>query len=347
MKISKEKTRISSIAFRIATATSFFVAISAVAAVFLPNTALGAERYVAMPIRALASFFSSLVSLPLFELLILFLPIILMLLLVFIGKGSARRAAESCILLLEALILLYSASLVIPTAASYGRYIAPSATDVDYLGGIYALSVNLGESDFELVGDFSEIKHGVLSAVEDYAKEEGIKYSPPAVKISLMPELLTAAGMLAHYSFISAEITLNGLQPAYMLAFTLAHEAAHFLGITREDEANLFAFSALFESDFPFLRYSAALRGFEYLASPAYSLSREEYGLAYSRLSDFAKNDLIASSAFSENLGHGRLGGISSSINDSVISMRDERGNSSYKNSAALIAAYLASRLGN
>ena len=342
MRINKNNDRILSTGFRVFTAFTFFILFLSIVSALFPTVAGLSDKYIAMPIRVTVSAISGGFPFPLFEILLLSAPILLVFLCFFIRRLNVKRAAMLCVFLLEGLIILYSVSLSIPSSISDKKlHGSADITENSYISAFSALVAELNDHPPDREEPFDKINERVRFAVSDYAQRHSLVYFDPAVKLSVMPELLTAAGILAHYSFISGEITLNGLQPYYMQGFTVAHEAAHFLGITKEDEANLFAFAALFESESSDLRYFAALRGFEYLAAPIYSISKEIYNSALDSLSASVKSDLASSRAFSENLGTGFLGKVSAGANDAAISLRDGRGSLSYSGTAALIAEYL------
>ena len=342
MNLQNDRKGFGRTAFLLLTAFSIFVLLIYSISLISPRVAVQAENLLALPIRRIVSVLSSLFTLPLTELMLLTLPISLPLLLSAISKIDIRRAALISVIIIEILSILYSATIAIPTLSrtkmSHGGH---SLAENDYISAAEILVDTVRAFDLPTEYSFLKICDVATDAVIKYAEKCGMPRAASSVKPSLIPEILCGAGILAYYSFITSEISVNTYQPKYMLAFTVAHEEAHFMGITREDEANLFAFIALSESDDSYLRYSAALRGFEYLSSSIYGIAPGKYSDVYSSLSDSAKADLSKSRKFSESQSSGFFGEISEAANDALISIRDSRGKDSYSDTAALIVEYL------
>ena len=88
--------------------------------------------------------------------------------------------------------------------------------------------------------------------------------SPKPVALS---EPWTYTHVAGVYTFFTGEANVNFNFPDYTLPFTTAHEMAHQRGISREEEANFIAFLVCLESDDDYIRYSAYVNTFEYVAS--------------------------------------------------------------------------------
>ena len=344
MNLKNDRKGFGRTAFLLLTAFVIFVLLIYAISLISPRIAVLTENFVALPIRRIVAILSlsPFVPLPLTELMLLTLPIALPLLLCSMSKMDRGRAALMPVIIIEILSILYSATIAIPTLSrvkmSHGVI---DIAENDYISASAALAADLRAFDLSDEYSFSKICDTATDAVVKYAEKCGMPRVSSTVKPSLISEILCGAGILAYYSFITTEISVNVYQPKYMLAFTVAHEEAHFMGITREDEANLFAYAALSESDDSYLRYSAALRGFEYLASSVYGISPAKYSEVYSSLTDNAKADLVESRKFSEGMSCGFFGKISAAANDALISVRDSRGKESYSDTATLIVEYL------
>jgi hypothetical protein len=74
--------------------------------------------------------------------------------------------------------------------------------------------------------------------------------------------------------------------------FTMAHEMAHGYGITDESECNFIAYLTCIQSDQHFIRYSAELAYWRYLASYYRRLHSESWAAEYAKLDPRLLNDL-------------------------------------------------------
>ena len=93
----------------------------------------------------------------------------------------------------------------------------------------------------------------------------------------MLSELMSYTHITGVYTFFTGEANINVAFPDYTIPYTAAHELAHQRGIAREDEANFVAFLVCNESDDPYIRYSAYLNLYEYVASSLYSADPELY----------------------------------------------------------------------
>ena len=304
------------------------------------------EKYIAIPARTILSFVTAYIPVPLFELFIAFLPIVFAFIIFYFLRSSIKSAKAVLLLCVQALLFLYCVNLAIPAISSSEK--SHGVGDIDDFAVVLAAEFLVNKlSLYEKPSVPTEelLEKSVLSAADLFHKEFFGRKCIPKVKNSLLSEFLTEANILAYYAFPTSEIIINTLQPSYMMAYTSAHEVAHFYGIAREDEANLFSFRALIESDHPYLAYSAALRAYEYLSMPLYNISKEKYNELFRRLPDFARADLAKSLKFSSMLGGGSIEKMSGTANDAILSLRDERGAKSYSNTARLLINYISSEM--
>ncbi len=324
-----------------------FIAVIFILSYRIESLAKFLEINFASPARLFLSQITSIVGLSIFELFIAFSPIIIALAVWKCFRFPIKKATAMLLVAVEVLLLCYGVTLGIPSV--YSNKISHGVGDVSDSDIISAAEwvVSVISSD-EIISapDKEDILEMSLFATKSFFADYPSKaVCAPKPKISLLSEFLTDANILAYYAFPTSEIMINGIQPEYMMSYTAVHELAHFFGITREDEANLFAFRALFESNNQYLRYAAALRAYEYLAYPLYHISYEKYSVLSSNIPKFAKEDLLRSYKFSVLLGNGKIGEISNAANDAALSLRDDRGAKSYSNTARLLTAYIMNKI--
>lgn len=100
----------------------------------------------------------------------------------------------------------------------------------------------------------------------------------PRAKTMLFTPLASMVGVTGSMGPFFCEFTLNGnILPSYYPA-TYAHELAHYQGIAREAEANLYAYLACTRSDEPSVRFSGYLSILPHvLSNAAQLLGKDDY----------------------------------------------------------------------
>ena len=296
-----------------------------------PELASVLESKICLPLRALMSGATSSFAIPIFELLVVCLPILVIVML-------ARGYITGITTVAKLLIIAYIITLGVPARQ-------PSTLDVqgEYTTGDYEVAARIicdGISSLSQAENYSP--SSVVAATMNYAVSAlGVDMAEsPRVKPTAAPALLTEMGIVAYYAFPTAEIITCTYAPDFMTAFSIAHEAMHFFGITNEDEANLFALAALLKSANESLQYSAYLCAFVYVGSVLCAEDRDTYDEIYAQLPDFARESLDDRNAFLKR-GEGKLGSLSDDLNDIAITLRDPRGSESYSHTSSLIVGYL------
>ncbi len=84
-----------------------------------------------------------------------------------------------------------------------------------------------------------------------------LRYRYPAIKPSLLTEVVSYAGYSGYYNPFSGEAQVNTDLPAFLQPFVCAHEMAHQLGYASEGEANFVAYLTALNAKDSFLHYSA------------------------------------------------------------------------------------------
>ena len=129
--------------------------------------------------------------------------------------------------------------------------------------------------------------------------------------------------------------------PDYTSPFTAAHELAHQRGVAREDEANMIAFLVCMESEDSYIRYSALLNVYEYVASALYSADRQLYSAVYQSLSAEVVQEEQAYRAFFDQYRENTAANISEAANNAYLqSQGATAGTKSYNMVVDLTVAY-------
>ena len=225
-----------------------------------PAAAQAVCRVLSDPLRRLLSAVSSLFPFPLFEVGLLALPLVLFLSF-FRGEPSAvLRRVLSCCGILFSLFLLLS---VVPAKRSAPPDPTPP-TDGETTAFVLWLSERANGEEARLPAyagsgtppareTTAELSDAVCAAL---CESRLCPIEPRRVKATLFPGALSRSGLLGYHAPLTGEAVIDPRAPAYTLAFTAAHEAAHQAGVVTEGEASYIAYLALISSPDPALRYA-------------------------------------------------------------------------------------------
>ena len=164
------------------------------------------------------------------------------------------------------------------------------------------------------------------------------------VKPILTKDAMSHLHILGIYSYFTGEANINVHYPDFNVPYTTAHEFAHQRGIAREDEANFIAFLVCLESDDDFIRYSAYVRLYDYVASSLYRTDKDRYYDLLDEMSDAVRGELIADSEVYQRFADNLLGKISNKINDLYLKANGTEGEISYGLVTRLAVAYYADK---
>lgn len=187
----------------------------------------------------------------------------------------------------------------------------------------------------------AEMNDKLLDAYDAFAdKHDFITHADSRVKPVLSSEVMSYMHITGVYSFFTGEANLNVGFPDYTLPFTAAHELAHQRGIAREDEANFVAFLVCMDSTDPYIRYSAYLNVYEYVANALWSADRDLYYKATAHLNAEVKDEMVAYNRFYEKYKESTVSQVSGSINNSYLQSQGTPGTKSYGMVVDLAVAY-------
>ena len=181
-----------------------------------PSVAAFADRYIFLPIRSLAAFFTNLLPFSLFEAgIISFFAIVVAILYRRYLLSCPRQLSEIAATIFVVVFIAYTVTLGIPTAVvrSYTSTEAFSDNDVIYAVHRLAEDLNLDFPTEKI--SVSEIYPTLLCDVRKYAREElGVKFAIiPRAKASLISAVLGRMGTQAYYCFFSGETVYDPEMP--------------------------------------------------------------------------------------------------------------------------------------
>lgn len=188
---------------------------------------------------------------------------------------------------------------------------------------------------------FSDISEKICISYDNFYRENGFpKTFTSHAKSVYFGNVMSYLGLGGIYTFYTGEANANSAYPIYDMTFTAAHELSHQRGILRENEANFMAYLVLSESDDPYLRYSAALNMYQYIASALYRTDKELYYAISSELCDLAKTDINTSNSVTRKYGDTFIADISSFINDLYLKSNGTDGVVTYGRVVTLTVSY-------
>ncbi|MBR5340680.1 MAG: DUF3810 domain-containing protein [Erysipelotrichaceae bacterium] len=159
----------------------------------------------------------------------------------------------------------------------------------------YTLSVERDENGHMKEIDFykTAAKAGKIyeKLEDDYPIFKGSKVR--VKKLSIVGEYLMYNGIIGMFMPLSGEAGVPGSVPLAPLPFTMAHEAAHRLGIASEQEANFCAFMACINSDDEYFKYSGYYEAFTYCFSSLYKVNPEKALELYNKYDEDIKTILV------------------------------------------------------
>ena len=315
---------------------------------------------VAHYVRFALSYLSVLIPFSLFELLIVFSPILLILLVVF----TVRRGTDQ-VKGVRGLMALIGVIALVFTSYIYTLGIGYHTTSVDKKIGIEAKSditkeellytVNIVLDEINAIAPSLTLENGqtrlsystkelserLVDAYDVILKDYPILTNYHSrVKPVYFSTVMSDLQITGIYSFFTGEANVNVEYPDYCLVFTSAHEMAHQRGVSRENEANFIAFLVAISSSDEYIRYSGYLNLFEYLVSALYSLEPELYYGAYESLHDIAKADIRASRIVYNEHKDSILGKINDRLNDAYLKANGTDGVVSYSYVVRLAVGY-------
>ncbi len=168
-----------------------------------------------------------------------------------------------------------------------------------------------------------------------------ITHTYTRVKPVCISEVMSYMHITGVYSFFTGEANINVNFPDYTIPYTAAHELAHQRGIAREDEANFVAFLVCIGSEDSYVRYSAYLNMYEFVASALYSADRNLYFDAVAHLDSQVLDEMSAYNRFYDKYKESTASKVSNTVNNAYLQSQDVQvGTKSYGMVVDLTVAY-------
>jgi len=162
----------------------------------------------------------------------------------------------------------------------------------------------------------------------------------PLVKPVLYSQFMSRLQILGVYSPFTMEAHVNVHVPAYHIPATMLHEAAHFRGIMREDEANFVAWLVAKNSGQAEFMYSGAMLAFVHTMRQLRLASPGCHRRIMDSLTAYVTADLRANSDYWQQFT-GPLATASTRVNDAYLrANRQDDGVASYGRMVDLLLAY-------
>ena len=206
-------------------------------------------------------------------------------------------------------------------------------------------SMTYGQDNFSVMPySLSEMNDKLLIAYDGFCAEHAfIDHYNTRLKPVMLSELMNYTHITGVYSYFTGEANIDVAFPDYTIPYTAAHELAHQRGIAREDEANMVAFLVCINSDDAYIRYSAYLHMYEYVANALYVASPELYNDARSTLDPQVRREMVAYNGFFAKYQNSAAGSVSGAVNDTFLKFQGTEGTASYGMVVDLTVAYYKS----
>lgn len=200
-----------------------------------------------------------------------------------------------------------------------------------------------GEDGFSSMPySFDEMNDKLIDAYDAFCENYSfITNFDSRLKPVMLSEALSYTHITGVYSFFTGESNINVDFPDYTIPYTAAHELAHQRGIAREDEANMIAFLVCISSDDEYIRYSAYLNVYEYVANALYKADKELYRAAREKIDTAIYNEQVAYNAFFKKYSGSVASKVSGVVNDTYLKTQGTEGQVSYGMVVDLTVAYL------
>lgn len=312
--------------------------------------------------RFLLAQITNLLPFSLAETALLLIPVILFIVIRYIWRYrcNTRRSTLVSVVCIFSIASMFMSSFVLVFSAGYRGTELDEKLEIEsvpidkqdlYNTAIYLTSeINKLASEIEFDSDnfsvmpysMAEMNDKLLDAYETFSKEHDfLNTFHSRLKPVLLSEGMSYAHITGVYTFFTGESNLNVGFPDYTIPFTAAHELAHQRGIAKEDEANMVAFLVCIRSDDTYIRYSAYVNMYEYVANALYGADKDLFRKADATLEGSVYNEQVAYSKFFKKYSKSVTSQISGTVNDIYLQSQGTVGRKSYGMVVDLTVAYL------
>jgi len=300
-------------------------------------------------IRSVLSIIMSIVPFSVFELFTILSPLLIIVLVKYIARGKTDYKAR----FYRVLSIIFSiASLYILTVGI--SYKAPSPF-LKYGGAISSDELFFAASALrEQVNSESEFIstepafEEICEKSSEAFSETHLKYGRAVGKLPMpkplaTSKLLSYTGALAIYSFPTGEVNINTNAPRYTIPFTVLHELWHSRGLSGEADANFAAYIVSLDTDYHYIRYSAALSVLEYMLADLKRIDFQAYLSCYNGLCERAKDDIKSWDGYYQKYHESLIFKFFDRSNKAHLEKWDKNGRNSYARVTVYVTNYLNS----
>ena len=319
------------------------------------------NRYISSVFRAALAHLTGWIPFSLAELALLLLPVIVFVITAAILRyygESLKEMISSIICVLSALAFMFS-SFTLGFAPAYrgsslDKKLGIERTEVS-VEELYTTAQILAKKVAEEsenvsygIDGFSIMPYGYeemnQKLIEAYGKTCDDYSFVQRLDSRLKPVMLSEAMSYTHitgvYTFFTGEANINVAFPDYTLPYTAAHELSHQRGIAREDEANFMAFLVCIRSEDAYIRYSAYLNLYEYVAGQLAGVDASRYTATYLLLPMNVRSEMAAYAEFYQKYRDSAASDVSETVNDTFLKLHGTEGTRSYGMVVDLAVAY-------
>ena len=319
------------------------------------------NRYISSVFRAALAHLTGWIPFSLAELALLLLPVIVFVITAAILRyygDSLKEMISSIICVLSALAFMFS-SFTLGFAPAYrgsslDKKLGIERTEVS-VEELYTTAQILAKKVAEEsenvsygIDGFSIMPYGYeemnQKLIEAYSKTCDDYSFVQRLDSRLKPVMLSEAMSYTHitgvYTFFTGEANINVAFPDYTLPYTAAHELSHQRGIAREDEANFMAFLVCIRSEDAYIRYSAYLNLYEYVAGQLSEVDASRYTATYLLLPMNVRSEMAAYAEFYQKYRDSAASDVSETVNDTFLKLHGTEGTRSYGMVVDLAVAY-------
>ena len=319
------------------------------------------NRYISSVFRAALAHLTGWIPFSLAELALLLLPVIVFVITAAILRyygESLKEMISSIICVLSALAFMFS-SFTLGFAPAYrgsslDKKLGIERTEVS-VEELYTTAQILAKKVAEEsenvsygIDGFSIMPYGYeemnQKLIEAYSKTCDDYSFVQRLDSRLKPVMLSEAMSYTHitgvYTFFTGEANINVAFPDYTLPYTAAHELSHQRGIAREDEANFMAFLVCIRSEDAYIRYSAYLNLYEYVAGQLAGVDASRYTATYLLLPMNVRSEMAAYAEFYQKYRDSAASDVSETVNDTFLKLHGTEGTRSYGMVVDLAVAY-------
>ena len=313
-------------------------------------------------LRFLLAQITNILPFSLAEIALLLIPIILFIIIRYIWRYrcNTRRSTLVTVVCIFSVASMFMSAFVLVFSAGYRGTELDEKLEIEsvpidkqdlYNTALYlkdeinklASNIKFDSENFSVMPySMSEMNDKLLDAYESFSQEHSfLNTFDSKLKPVLLSEGMSYAHITGVYTFFTGESNLNVVFPDYTIPFTAAHELAHQRGIAKEDEANMVAFLVCIKSDDTYIRYSAYVNMYEYVANALYGADKELSRKADSMLDINVYNEQVAYSKFFKKYSKSVTSQISGTVNDIYLQSQGTVGRKSYGMVVDLTVAYL------